>query len=369
MVESNPDDVSTNQAEMPAPETVAEPAHAGPRHVVRDAIWSLLAGLAVGATPLTTNRLIPSLAIGGLAAGGTWVALRRNAGESGQEQAGGAQALTTPVLLGLLALGAMWIVTFLPTFEFLRVAWTSSLWNNSHGVFIPPFVAYLAARELSRDPHRQREEPGSLWGLPLLVLGVGMAVYDLGIQTHYLGVIGMLLTLPGLALLLLGVRRLRLLAIPLALSLLMVPIPVTAVTHLYLRHATADAVGWILRVSGIRALQEETVIHMPGNVFVVADECSGFSTQYATLTVALILVLLTRGIWRKVAILAAAPLLAYAANVVRVLALILLTSQFGDWVLDSPIHPASGVATFVISMGGLFLIAGRQGPAKKEGST
>ena len=103
---------------------------------------------------------------------------------------------------------------------------------------------------------------------------------------------------------------------------------------------------------------------MPGNVFVVADECSGFSTQYATLTVALILVFLTKGTWRKVAILAAAPLLAYAANVLRVLLLILLTNRFGDWVLDSPLHPASGVMTFVISMGGLFLIAGKSSPSQ-----
>jgi hypothetical protein len=42
-----------------------------------------------------------------------------------------------------------------------------------------------------------------------------------------------------------------------------------------------------------------------------------------------------------------------------VLALILMSSRVGHWIMDSPIHPFTGVATFGVVGIGLWLVAGR----------
>jgi exosortase/archaeosortase family protein len=56
-------------------------------------------------------------------------------------------------------------------------------------------------------------------------------------------------------------------------------------------------------------------------------------------------------------LIALAPLLAVGANVVRVTALVLLTRWLGIGLLDTPVHEATGVATFVGVLVPLLLVA------------
>jgi exosortase len=221
---------------------------------------------------------------------------------------------------------------------------------------MPFALAYLVHRILARD--RDTSPESSAWGLLLVGLGVLMATADVAARTLYLSAFGFLVTLPGLALVLLGPRRTRALAAPLALAWLMLPVPATSAVHLYLRRATAWAVEPLLHAVGVPAYRQSTIIEIPRQVFVVANDCSGFSTLYAALAVAVVLAVLCRSHRRRVMLLVAAPLLALAANVLRVLGLILLTGRFGVWILETAIHPLSGVLTFAIALGGLFWIAG-----------
>ena len=52
--------------------------------------------------------------------------------------------------------------------------------------------------------------------------------------------------------------------------------------------------------------------------------------------------------------------LALTANTVRVLILVLLTEFIGPWIMDTAIHPASGVAVFFVVLGALFFLADRE---------
>ncbi len=261
-----------------------------------------------------------------------------------------------PALLWLSA--ALWVAVFAPTFAWMYRAWTNSIWTNNHGLFIPFFVAYLVVTTLRSD-RRPESRESSAWGLPLVAAGVLLAAADAAVQTSYLAAAGLLLSLPGLALLLLGRRRARALAVPMVVSLLMVPIPNSLASHLYLRQGTAMAVEPILHALGIPAFREMTVIQMAQHVFIVSNACSGFATLYASIAVALILACYTPSWKRRAALLLAAPLLAFSANVLRVLMLILLTDGMGSWVIESPLHPGSGVAAFFLALVGLFAIADR----------
>jgi exosortase/archaeosortase family protein len=98
----------------------------------------------------------------------------------------------------------------------------------------------------------------------------------------------------------------------------------------------------------------------------VVEECSGFSALYAAVTVALVLAYLSRSWVRRVVILGVAFPLAILCNVARVVTLAILGEAHGYDVLDTPIHPLSGYASFVLGLALLFLFAERR-PRRADG--
>ncbi|MBW2245345.1 MAG: exosortase/archaeosortase family protein, partial [Deltaproteobacteria bacterium] len=305
----------------------------------------ITAVIALG--PLTPNELGPSLLIGVAVAGvvAFWRLRRRAPIDAEGADAAGETSLQIVPLLGWLGLASLWALAFLPTLRWLGFQWTYSVWANDHGIFMPFIMGYLVWNILRQDPEIAPES--SALGFPLLGVGVLASLVDVFAGTKYLGMAGLLISLPGLSLLLLGRRRTRMLGVPLVLSLLMTPVPISLAAHLYLRFATAAAVEPLIRAIGTPVLREDTVLRLSSGTFVVANACSGFSTLYASIAVALVLAFLTRSTSRRIAILLVAPLLAVAANIVRVTSLVLIAHFFGQWTLDTPLHEATGVAAFI----------------------
>jgi exosortase len=318
-------------------------------------------GALFTASPLTGDEL-PRAALAGLAIAGGVFAFRNRRGLPREDEAA-APSAAAPGLgsfpLAVAAALALWAVVFFPTMRWLAQQWTASVWTDEHGIFMPPLIAVLGYRTLRRDPSAEPES--SAWGFALLVPAFALALIDGALRTGTLGALALVASLPGLSLVLLGARRTRLLAVPLSLGLLMIPLPPSVATTVGLRHLTAAAVEPLLHAIGHSALRRGTVIELAGeaNVFVVADACSGSATLYAGITVAIVLACYARTHWRRAALLAAAAPLAIAANVLRVVALILMSSGIGHWIMDGPIHPLTGVATFFVVVLGLLLVAGR----------
>ena len=334
------------------------------RHIsARELALAAGAGLVFAFSPLTSNSLLPS-AVAGVLAGGLVLGIRlwRQTVAAGSDSAlseapaalagPGVRQISPSTWITLV----LWTALVAPTCIWLYHTWTASVWINDHGIFVPVIVGYLAFVELRRDPHPESEE-SSPWGLAWLLAGASLILLDAGVGSRYLSALGVILTLPGLSLLLLGPRRTHLVRVPLVVSLLAIPIPNTVASELFLRIATASGVEPLLHGLGITAFRDATVIHMARNSFVVSNACSGFATLYASVSVAIILACYQRSHVRKLLLLLAAPPLALGANVLRVLLLVLMTTSWGNWVIQGPLHPASGVATFCVALGGLFLIA------------
>lgn len=327
------------------------------RRILPELALATLAGVVMASSPLVPKHWLGSAAAGVVTGGAVlaWRLTRPGRAEQAGHAASAARSLHVPPLMAIA--GALWIAVFATTWVWLYRHWTTSVWSNEHGIFIPFVVAYLAHRTLRRDD-RPAQAEGSAWGLPLVALGGALAVLDLSIRSGYVATLGLLISLPGLSLALLGTRRTRALAVPLATSWLMLPVPRTLATDMQLRHITATGVEWLLDGVGYTVLQDATVLHMPGRTFIVSDACSGFATLYASVSVAFILACMAPSHLRRALLLLAAPLLAVVANVARVLILVVLTYHHGSWFIDSFFHPASGVATFVIVLFGLLAIAG-----------
>lgn len=256
----------------------------------------------------------------------------------------------------LLAVEA--VVLFAPTVLWLVDRWTISVWQHAHGLLIPPVVAYFAYQELHPLAHRPKSS--SAWGFAFLVPALMLHALDAGMHTQLLSAVALLLALPGFSLLLLGSERTRAIAFPLAFLAFALPIPLafTEQIHWQLRLIATAGTSVIVPLFGVPLFVEGTTLHMANGVLQVADACSGFSTLYAAVAVAALTAYSSDSRARRVLVLASAAPLAIAANLLRVVALVLLVVWQGEAILDTIIHPLSGMATFALALPIIFWLGG-----------
>ncbi len=262
---------------------------------------------------------------------------------------------------------ALFLAVYGPTMAWLWHRWTLSVWYNGHGLLIAGVVAWLVWQELRR--FSGPADDVTPWGFALVVPALVLHMLDTGIQSRLLSAFSLVLALPGLSLLLLGKARTRAIIFPLLILFLTLPIPLvfTEHIHLVLRHITTVGTTWLLHLFGFPVYTEGTLLETPNGSLMVADACSGFSTLYATVTVAVLTAYAARSRWRRVAVLLVAVPLAIAINVVRVAVLVLLVDWYGLDVLHTSAHEISGLATFVVALPIIFWI-GWEGDSRRAGA-
>ena len=261
----------------------------------------------------------------------------------------------------LVILGIEFVALFGPTMLWLYDRWTMSVWQHAHGLLIPPVVAYFAYQELK--PLARRPMTASAWGFAFLVPALLIHALDAGMHTQLLSAAAMMLALPGLSLLLLGTERTRAIAFPLAFLAFALPIPLafTEQIHWQLRQIATAGTAFVVPLLGIPVFVEGTTLHLARGVLQVADACSGFSTLYAAIAVAALTAYSTQSTTRRMVVLASAVPIAIAANLLRVIALVLLVVWQGEAILETWVHPASGMATFALALPIIFWL-GEDGP-------
>jgi exosortase len=264
----------------------------------------------------------------------------------------------------LILVGLELVVAYAPTARWLFERWTLSVWHHAHGLFIPPVVAWMVTRELKRHP----EVPvgSSAWGFALFVPAVALQAIDAGLHTQLLSAISIVIMLPALSLLFLGVPRTNLIAFPLLFSAFALPIPlgVTETLHLVLRQIAVAAVSTILPLAGVTLYTEGTTLHTVGGTLQIADACSGFSTLYAALAVASLTAYTAATKARAALVLLMAAPIAVASNILRVVILVMLVIWRGQGILETPLHPLSGMMTFALSLPIIFWLGGKAPEAK-----
>ncbi|BCG64769.1 MAG: exosortase [Methyloprofundus sp.] len=259
---------------------------------------------------------------------------------------------------------ALLALLFAPTIAWLFERWTMGVWHNGHGILIAAVVIYLVWKELKNN----NSLPQSItpWGFAALLPALFLHMLDTGMHTQLLGAAAFFLALPGLSLLFLGIERTKLILFPLSMLMFTLPIPLafTESVHLALRHIATDGTGWLLNQTNIPHFVSGTLIEIPNGSLQVADACSGFSTLYATITVAILTAYFCPSVIRRIIILCIAIPLAIGVNVIRVFLLTLLVNWFGLDVLATAAHEISGLLTFVIALPIIFWIG--QPPLEEE---
>jgi exosortase len=263
-------------------------------------------------------------------------------------------------------LAAELIVLYAPTAKFLWERWTMSVWHNAHGLLVPPIVAFLIYQEV---PRLRRLPSGSnAWGFLLLVPALMLQALDAGMNTQLLSAASIIVALPGLSLLLLGTERTRAILFPLLFLTVALPIPLgmTEQIHMQLRLLTTHATAWVVPMLGIPVFAEGTTLHLAEGPLEIADACSGFSTLYAAAAVAWLTAYLAPTTVRRALVLLTAAPIAIAANILRIITLVLLIKLRGPGVLETFLHPLSGMMTFALALPVIFWLGGDSRRATPE---
>ena len=229
--------------------------------------------------------------------------------------------------------------------------------NYSHGFLIPPLAAYLVWERWDR----LKGTPCSPTIAGLFVIAGSFVVLlagSLGAEL-FLSRIALIGALIGSVLYVLGWRHLRLLAFPLGVLLLMIPIPAIIFNQVVfpLQLVASQAGEAALSAAGIPVLREGNIITLANTTLEVAEACSGIRSLVSLLTLAIVFGYFTdprNGIRTAIA-LSAVPV-AILANALRVAGTGIAAHYYGASAAEGFFHSFSGWIVFIAAFAMLFIV-------------
>jgi exosortase len=250
-------------------------------------------------------------------------------------------------------LAAMLVAVFAPALVGLAQMW-ASVDYLSHGFLVPVVALWAFYRE--RPRWRRLESAPDRRGL--LILGLSLATYLLGLATGLLALQGSALVaaVAGLVLYSRGVRWLKALAFPVGFLIFMVPPPSSWITPVIvqLQLFVSSASIAILELLSVQVTREGNVLVLPGGESLfVAEACSGVTSIITLVPLAVLLAHFTLDRWGpRLALFAAVVPLAMAGNLARVIATVLGAMALEpEHVTKGPLHEAAGLLTYVVACG------------------
>jgi exosortase B len=255
-----------------------------------------------------------------------------------------------PVVAGLLIL-------FVPTFYDLA----STDWKEddlAHGPIILAVIVWLIwdkRQVLLAAPTRAAPIPG----VALLVFGLLLYVVGRSKQVMIFEVGALAPILAGVILAMRGWLALRAMWFMLLFIAYLVPLPfsfVVAMT-LPLKHYVSVIADQILHFAGYPIAHNGVILTIGQYQLLVADACSGLNSMFSLSALGLLyLYLMRHQSWLHNGLILASLLpIAFCANIVRVIILVLVTYHLGDAAGQGFLHGFSGMVLFITALIVIFL--------------
>lgn len=273
--------------------------------------------------------------------------------------------LALPPLILLVGL----VVLYLPTYYSL----SQTFWNTEeqgHGPLILAVAIYLTWTKRSALAGEEAEGASAVAAWAMLVTGLlfyilgrsqGIILFEAGSQILVFGATAAFLG---------GRTALRALAFPLFFLIFMLPLPGVVVDAITgpLKHNVSAIAEYILYGAGYPIARHGVVLTIGQYQLLVADACSGLHSMFSLSALGLLYLYLMRHtnvVRNGVLILSILPI-AFAANIIRVMVLVLVTYHFGDEAGQGFIHGFAGMALFVIALLIIFVLDGVLGFFAKD---
>src|SRR5690606_37975273 len=242
----------------------------------------------------------------------------------------------------------------LPMFYHLsETAWNTE--ENSHGPIILMVFLWLVwqKREVLID-EAQPARPSPLAGWGALLFGLFVFILGRSQSINTLEVGSLLPILIGTLLLMRGWGAVRALWFPLLFLCFMVPLPGMLVDMITgsLKQQVSAVAETILYYAGYPIARNGVVLTIGPYQLLVADACSGLNSMFSLTALGLIyLHIMKYRNWLHIGLILAAILpIAFLANVIRVLILVLITYYLGDAAGQGFAHSATGMVLFVLAL-------------------
>jgi exosortase B len=170
-------------------------------------------------------------------------------------------------------------------------------------------------------------------------------------------VVGLMPILAGALLAMCGWKAVRALWFPILFIAFMVPLPGIVVDALTgpLKQQVSVIAEQTLHLAGYPVARSGVVITIGPYQLLVADACAGLHSMFSLSALGLLFIYLTRrpSVLHNAVMLAAILPIAFLANLVRVLLLMLITFHLGDEAGQGFLHGATGILLLVVALAGL----------------
>jgi exosortase len=229
--------------------------------------------------------------------------------------------------------------------------------DYSHGFFVLPLAAFFVWER--RGALAAASPAPAVSGL--LLVGLSLTVFLAGVlgAELFLTRVSLLGVLAGSVLFLWGWRHLRILALPIAFLLLMIPLPEIIFNQLAfpLQLLASRAGEAVIAGAGIPVLREGNVLQLPNTALEVVEACSGIRSLVSLLMLGIVLGYFTerRTGARIVLALASVPI-AIVANAARVAGTGLTSHWLSPAAAEGFFHTFSGWLIFVVAFAGLIAV-------------
>jgi exosortase B len=265
-------------------------------------------------------------------------------------------------LVPLVLLAAGMAAMFLPVFYKLA----HTVWNTDeqgHGPIIIGVVIWLLwMRRDALHVAALEGKPAGIGGW--ILLAAGLLTYLVGriqnIVTFEMGaaiplVIGMLAVT-------FGWRVVKVAAFPIFFILFAVPLPGPVVAALTqpLKQAVSWAAEGILYAMGYPVSRTGVILRVGQYQLLVADACAGLNSMFTLEALGLLYMNIVGHTSRLRNVLLAILIIpmAFFANIIRVMILVLVTYHFGDEAGQGFVHGAAGMVLFAVALVLMFIIDG-----------
>jgi len=235
--------------------------------------------------------------------------------------------------------------------ELARTVWATD--EQGHG----PIILAVSAWLLYQRRHLIAAAPGQprpAIGWPLLGFAMLLFAFGASQQIIMFATGSLILVLSALLLIFRGPAALKAAAFPIFFLLFMVPLPealVAAVTA-PLKSVVSAVASWLLYELGYPVGRSGVIMTVGPYQLLVADACAGLNSMFTLEALGLLYMNLMgyTSLKRNVALAILLIPIAFAANIVRVMILVLVTFHFGDEAGQGFVHSFAGMVLFMVAL-------------------
>ena len=240
------------------------------------------------------------------------------------------------------------VATFYPGLQFMVQTW-GTVEEYSYGYFMPLVSAFLIWQR--SDRLRTLDLKGSWSGFALVALALALGVIGNLSAIRLFSQYGFIIALFGIAVCLLGWQGTRIIAVPLAILVFMIPMPQFLLRELseQLQLVSSQIGVALLRVLDISVYLEGNVIDLGTYKLQVVEACSGLRYLFPLMVLGFLAAYMFRAaLWKRVLVVASTVPLTILINSLRIALIGVTVEHWGGAMAEGLLHDFEGFFMFMV---------------------